>query len=266
MSTAKESSNGNQEQSLAKKDEVKPESERDEARLGDYLSAKLQRLGSIVPKGVDPDRLGRVAYDMIRLDDKLRLCSRESLVDCVTRAAALGLEVNPSLGHAYLIPFHVKGIGYQCELIIGYQGLITLARRSGAVADVYAYSVREKDIFEYQLGMHPDCNHLIKSREKNGELTHVYAVIKFKDPSASPHLEVMTVNEVKEIQKRSKARTGPWLTDFEMMARKTVLRRALKYCPMVPDFEETNSQFYIEHKPSEPITKIDQLTGELKNE
>jgi recombination protein RecT len=58
----------------------------------------------------------------------------------------------------------------------------------------------------------------------------VYCVITLK--GGERVLEVMTRDEIDRVRARSKAaQSGPWVTDFPMMCRKTVLRRVAHYIP-----------------------------------
>jgi recombination protein RecT len=59
----------------------------------------------------------------------------------------------------------------------------------------------------------------------------VYAVAKLKDGACQ--FEVMGKNDVDAIRGRSKsANSGPWVTDYDQMAKKTVIRRLIKYLPI----------------------------------
>ncbi len=63
-------------------------------------------------------------------------------------------------------------------------------------------------------------------------MTHVYSVVYLKD-CANPSVDVMSKREVDEIRQRSKTgKSGPWVTDYEEMAKKTVFRRHAKVLPM----------------------------------
>ena len=63
-----------------------------------------------------------------------------------------------------------------------------------------------------------------------------YAVCQFKD--GTKKYEVMSKKEVDDIRKRSRAgQSGPWVTDYEEMAKKTVFKRLSKWLPVTPDLE-----------------------------
>jgi recombination protein RecT len=150
-----------------------------------------------------------------------------TIVEGIMAAASLGLEVNDGTGRAWLIPY-----GQRAQLIVGYQGLLELAYRSGMVDRIVSRAVYEGDDFAYSYGLHETLTHVPGDETDPARLTHVYAVVSLKG-GAEPLFEVMTRAQVEAIRKRSKAGGGssPWATDYSEMARKTVLRRVLKIVP-----------------------------------
>ena len=162
--------------------------------------------------------------------------------------AQLGLEPGP-LGHAYLVPFkdHVReckdrrncSCRTEVQFIPGYRGLVELARRSGQVQSVQARVVYHGDEFVYAYGLNPRLDHT-PSGKLDG-VTHVYAVIRYKDGGVD--FDVMTKAEVDAVRQRSKASTsGPWVTDYPEMAKKTVLKRLLKTAPMSVEYQQAVAQ------------------------
>jgi len=136
-----------------------------------------------LPKHLDGDRMARVALTALRTTPKLAECDRYSFAACILQSAQLGLEVNTPLGHAYLIPR--KG---QCTLQIGYQGMIELARRSGQVASIYAYTVHAGDEFRYELGLDLKLSHIPNPDAEQSErsMTFVYAVAALRGGDRRP--------------------------------------------------------------------------------
>lgn len=149
------------------------------------------------------------------------------------QAAQLGLEPNTPLGQAYLIPY-----GSKCQFQIGYKGLLDLAHRSGEVKNIQAYYVYEHDEFDYELGLEPALKHKPAAKDR-GELTFIYAVYKLVNGGYG--FEVMSVDDVKKhaanySQSVRQKRQSPWDSNFEEMAKKTVLKKALKYAPIKTEF------------------------------
>lgn len=159
------------------------------------------------------------------------------------QCAQIGLEPGNALGHAYILPYDVrKKVGGQwqtvrtdAQLIIGYRGMIDLARRSGQILSLSAQAVYQGDEFDCVFGLEPTLKHIPDfdnaDREKAERLTFVYAVAKLKD--GGTQFAVMSRTQIDAIRARSKAaENGPWVTDFEAMALKTVIRRLFKYLPV----------------------------------
>jgi len=184
-----------------------------------------------LPRHVSPDRMLRIVLTTVQRTPKLLECTRESLLGCIVQCAQLGLEPDGLLGHAYLIPFfNNRQNQHECQLIVGYKGLLKLARQSGEIASISARVVHEKDVFEFEYGLEEKLRHIPSMDEDPGPLLYAYAIFRLKD--GATHFDVMSFREIEAIRKRSKSgNNGPWVTDFEEMAKKTVLRRASKMSP-----------------------------------
>lgn len=209
---------------------------------GQTLVTLLQRMGPEIaralPRHMTPDRMARITMTALRTTRDLARCSPESFLGCVMQAAQLGLEPNTPLGHLYLIPRNMKdasgGRSWQCTMIIGYQGMIDLARRSGLVSSIFAHGVRLGDEFSYHLGLHPDIRHVpseAPDREER-ELTHVYAVAHPKE--GAPIFEVLPKAKIEARRSRSATASksfSPWQSDYEAMALKTGIRALWKWLP-----------------------------------
>lgn len=198
-------------------------------------SKKFQaQMALALPKSMTADRLTRIVMTECRKAPALLKCAPESFYGAVLQCAALGLEPGSALGHCYLLPFG-NGKDKQgrpnAQLIIGYRGMIDLARRSGQIVSLSAYCVHEQDTFNYKLGLDPDIEHIPASVADRGKVTHVYAVAKLK--GGGVQFEVMSRAEIEAVRKTSKAGTsGPWASHWDEMAKKTVIRRLFKYLPV----------------------------------
>lgn len=180
-----------------------------------------EQCAAALPKHLTADRFARVALTALTRNPKLQDCTRESLLRCLMDCSALGIE--PDGRRAHLIPYKD-----QCTLIIDYKGLIELVRRSGDVAAIRAETVCENDGFDWENG---NITHRIDWRKSRGEVQAVYAEAKLA--SGETQTAVMTRDEVEGIRKRSRAGTsGPWVSDWGEMAKKTALRRLIKLLPL----------------------------------
>lgn len=181
-----------------------------------------KQMALAMPKSMTPDRLTRIVMTECRKTPALLKCAPESFYGAVLQCAALGLEPGSALGHCYLLPF---GNGKDrsgrpnAQLIIGYRGMIDLARRSGQIISLQAWTVHAQDTFNYQLGLEPDIQHVPASTADRGPVTHVYAVAKLK--GGGIQFEVMSRAEIEKVRASSKAgNSGPWSSHWDEMAKK----------------------------------------------
>lgn len=196
-------------------------------QLQQLLAQQQKSIASLVPEHLTPERLMRVAVNCVAKTPGLQKCTAASLLQCVLAAAEVGLEPGGVLGQFYLVPF-----GNVATPIIGYRGLLELARRSGQIASIRAVVVYQKDTFEMTEGIQQTILHKRFLGDGGaGPMTHAYAVAVLKDGSVQ--VEVMTRAQVDAIRSRSRSgSSGPWVTDYEEMAKKTVLRRLAKWLPL----------------------------------
>lgn len=208
------------------------------------LNQKKGELAKMLPRTLSIERLLKVAQIAATTTPALAKCDVPSLVGAIGQCAQMGLEPNTVLGHAYLVPFNTKRKmpdGSErwvnsVQVIIGYKGLIDLARRSGQIVSIAAHEVCELDRFELVYGLDEKLNHTPAMGER-GPVVGFYAVAKLKDGGHS--FEFMSVHQVREIMgaTQSKGNYGPWKEHFIEMGRKTVIRRLAKYLPLSIEFQ-----------------------------
>lgn len=205
--------------------------------LADLINGLKNELARALPKHLTSDRLARLALTALRTTKDLDKCSKPSFAASIMACAALGLEPNTPLGQAYLIPRRIKG-SHECTVIVGYQGMLDLARRSGVVAGIQAVPVFQGDQFDYRLGLYPDITHVPDldnpDREDPRALTHVYAVCHLKDKDARPIFVVLSRAQVEQRRKRGGSGSGsfsPWSSDYIPMACKSAIRELFKWMP-----------------------------------
>ena len=203
--------------------------------LQDYLKMYKGAFANALPKMITPERFTRMAMTALTTNSKLRGCTPQSFIGACLYSAQLGLEPNTPLGQAYLIPY-----GKQCQFQIGYKGLIDLAYRSGQFKNITAQVVYTNDTFDYEYGLEPQLKHK-PAKTNRGNMEYVYAVYNLKNGGYA--FEVMSIDDVKTFaHKYSKSyNNGPWQTDFEAMAKKTVLKRLLKYAPLSTEIAQAAS-------------------------
>lgn len=259
---------------LTKRNTQMQEMQQKDTSLKGLIKAMEPEIKKALPSVITPERFTRMVFTALSSTPKLQQCTPQSFLGAMMQAAQLGLEPNTPIGQAYLIPY-----GNSCQFQLGYKGLLDLAYRSGEIKDIQAHEVHENDEFEYELGLEPKLKH-IPAKSNRGAVTMYYAVWHTK--TGGYGFEVMSYEDVLEFaQKKSKSfHNGPWQTDFDSMAKKTVLKQALKYAPIATDFvkavatDETVKSHIsdnMEDEPDETMTidvealpqNVDPETGEI---
>lgn len=261
------------------------------------LKQKSGEIAKMLPKHLNAERLLKVAQIAATTTPALAKCDVASLVGAIGQCAQMGLEPNTVLGHAYLVPFNTKrkdGNGNErwvnsVQVIIGYKGLIDLARRSGQIVSIAAHEVCEHDRFELVYGLDEKLNHTPAMGDR-GEVIGFYAVAKLKDGGHC--FEFMSRHQVETIRdgsqgfqqavKYKKEAAHPWSAHFVEMGRKTVIRRLAKFLPLSVEFHTASALDSMaaagqdQHTdamdgdysilPDDAPRDVDQDTGEIREE
>jgi recombination protein RecT len=202
----------------------------------DYLNNDKfkSQLAAALPKFLDSDHFVRSAITEFRLNPALAECSVPSVLGYFMQAAACGLEPASMLGQCYPVPFRNKKTGMkEVSFVIGFRGMLSIARRSGEIASVVAEVVHENDEFSIEYGMKPDLIHKPCIDGDPGAFKGAYVVVRFKGEGIDPVIKYMPKQEIDKHRNRSKSSgDGPWVTDYEEMAKKTVFRSVFKWLPI----------------------------------
>lgn len=199
--------------------------------LKQWVAKMSDQIKNALPANITPERMMRIALTALSKDAKLANSTPESFMGALLTSAQLGLECNTPLGQAYLIPYQNKGV-LETQFQLGYQGLIDLCYRTGQYKKIVARIVYEGDDFDYSYGLEEKLIH--RPREKSDTPIYVYGIYELKNGASA--FEVMSweavMNHAKKYsQSVKKGYTSPWTTDPESMAKKTVLKKVLKYAP-----------------------------------
>jgi len=208
-------------------------------------AAKTQ-LQQVAAAHMKPERMMRLMANAIRTTPKLGECDPMSLLGGLMTCAGLGLEPNTIMGHAYLIPFrnNRKKIT-EVQLVVGYKGLIDLARRSGHITSISAnihYS--DDEVWEYEEGTEARLRHIPGAQE--GDKRHAYAIAKFRDGGHAyvvlPWAKVMKIRDGSQgwqtAMKFGTTDRNPWKSHEDEMAKKTAIRALAKYLPLSVEFRD----------------------------
>lgn len=243
------------------------------ATLQSYIAKMMPEIKKALPSVMTPERFSRIVLSALSTTPKLGECTPQSFLGAMMTAAQLGLEPNTPLQQAFLIPRRNGKTGNnECSFQLGYKGLIDLAYRSGQVSTIAAHTVYENDDFSFSFGLEPTLKHVPAMKDR-GEPIAFYAVYKTKDGGYG--FEVMSVADARAHAKKfseavKKGWSSPWDTNFEEMAKKTVLKKVLKYAPLKTEFmreaayDNTVRNSTDEDILAEPVVAI-QVEGEISD-
>jgi recombination protein RecT len=197
---------------------------------------------ALMPSHINPDQWVRMAVGAIRGDDKLTKAATNDLgvfLRELRTAARLGLE--PGTEQFYLTPRKSKAHrgAFIIKGIVGYQGIIELIYRAGAVSSVIVETVRANDQFRYVPGRDERPVHEVDwFGEDRGDLVGVYAYAVMKD-GATSKVVVLNRRQVMEAKAKSDgahSEYSPWKTSEDAMWLKTGARRLAKWVPTSAEY------------------------------
>ena len=213
------------------------------SRVQAYLEHNRDAILRSMPPGYNYDRFCRVIVNAIHADANLATCTPASLFLSAVAAFSIGLEPCGPTQEAYLIPYNNRKKSpdgrdrwvKEAQFMPSYRGLINLARRSGEVASIYAVEVCAADYFEVVQGTDRRIEHRPVPFGDRGEVIGWYAVVRFT--SGEVDFELIDREEMEKIRnagmRNGKTNDSPaWNQWYNEMARKSVLKRLLKRCPM----------------------------------
>lgn len=209
------------------------------------LASQWDKIAAVMPENMSKERMFQLAVSAYNSTPQLAECTTVSMLSCIMKCAALGLEPSAvdGLGRAYILPYRNRKTGkYEAQFIMGYKGMIDLARRSGEIESISAHAVYKQDYFKYSYGLHEDLEHTpYPAHDSNGDyvpkkdsdITHAYCIARFKD--GGYYFNVITREDIEKARQSSQAgnsKYSPWATHYEQMAIKTAVRRAFPYLPV----------------------------------
>ncbi|MEV0214244.1 recombination protein RecT [Micromonospora sp. NPDC050695] len=205
--------------------------------IADQIRAMQKEYQLAMPRGAEATQLVRDALTALRMTKDLAKCDAPSVLGSLMTCAQLGLRPGV-LGHAWLLPFwDRKSGGHKAQLVIGYQGLIELAHRSGKVASLIARTVYEGDEFDVDYGLSDRLVHKPDLfRDGEGKPVAYYAIVKFVGGGHAfyvmSHRQMLAYRD-KHATARNRAGeiVGPWVSNFDGMAAKTCVRQLAKWMP-----------------------------------
>ena len=200
-------------------------------RIAVLLKENEKEIMAALPRHVTKERMLIIAQTAATSVPGLIDCHTPSLFGALIKCTQLGLEPNNPLGHCYLIPFkNRKQNRMDVQLMIGYRGMIDLARRSGHVISINAQAVHEGDVFEYEFGLEEKLKHI--PGDNRGEVTHYYAYAKLTGGGHQFDVKTAATMRVLMLSTQSQGKYGPWADHPIAMGRKSMIRALFNYLPV----------------------------------
>jgi len=219
-------------QEVAKVEQAQP--------LAKQIEAMESQFQMAMPRGVEAKQLVRDALTALRMTPKLAEADPRTVLGALMTCSQLGLRPGV-LGHAWVLPFwDSRSRAQKAQLVIGYQGLVELAWRSGKIESLIARTVYEHDEFDVAYGLEDRLDHKPHLGGDRGNPIAYYAVVKVKGGGRA--FVVMTQSDVEAhrdahaMAKTKEGRiVGPWRDNFEAMAHKTCVLKLAKWMPKGTD-------------------------------
>jgi recombination protein RecT len=213
------------------------------------LDAHKTAIKAMMPQHMTPERMLRFARVAYSRTPELTNCEVSSVCAAIVQSSLMGLECDGISGEAYLVPFwHGKARRKECQLQVGYQGLVKMARNSGEYQIIDAQAVHENDDFDFAKGSDTYLKHTWNWKQPRGAVMGYYSTYTLV--GGATNFEFMTMAEIEDHRdqysqgafKRTKegqrlivdgkpVLQGPWKDSPHWMYCKTPLKRLLKLGP-----------------------------------
>jgi recombination protein RecT len=191
------------------------------------ISAMKPEFAKALPAHVTPEKFERTTMTAIANNPDILACDKTSILSSCMKAAQDGLILDGK--EAALVKF-----GNKAQYMPMVAGIMKLVRNSGELSSLTAQIVCQNDKFSYNPASGDAPQHEPDWFGTRGNMIGVYAVAKLKDGSIV--VEILSKADVDSVRKRSRSGTsGPWVTDYNEMARKTAIRKISKYLPKSTD-------------------------------
>lgn len=196
-----------------------------------FLDARIPQLTKWIRGGVRPEALVRFALLDMQQNAKLRDADPQSVYLALLACAVTGLEPGALKGEAYLVPFAGKA-----QFMAGYRGFIKMAKRSREVVGFTSNVVRERDVFDIDLGTANTITHKPAMVPDRGLVVGSYAIAVM----ASGHREIEFIDRdglerIRGIADK-RGKSPAWLEWPDEMSRKSSIRRLAKRLPLGDDY------------------------------
>lgn len=186
------------------------------------------QIKAALPSQIPSERFIRTLMTTIQMNPAVLECSRESVLSAVMQSAQQGLLADGK--EAAIVKY-----GERAQFLPMVSGIMKKVRNSGEISAWSVQVVKQNDKFELQMGDDEKIVHTPALSDR-GKTVGAYSIVTLKDGEKSR--EFMNIDEIEAIRTRARAKdSGPWKTDYDEMAKKTVIRRHSKRLPMSTDLQ-----------------------------
>jgi recombination protein RecT len=196
-------------------------------------------------EGILKDRAPQLITSLISLSNLtpgLAKCDPKTLLYCGMKAASLNLPLDNNLGFAYAIPFNNKKAGaVEAQFMAGYRAYIQLAQRSGQYKRINVLEIKVGELVKWDPFTETLELQLINDQEQRDKAAVLGYAGMFELLNGFTKTIYWSKEKILKHAKRfSKTyNSGPWQTDFDAMAKKTVIKELIsKWGPMSIQLQE----------------------------
>lgn len=224
-------------------DIIKPKSSSDQERLLTnslfYLNEEIKKnkaLGTAIQK--DPVRFAIYLKHLI----------------------TLGVDISQK--QAYFLPY-----GNEITSVLDYKTLMSLIKKHTNVKSIDAQLVYSNEPFVVEQGkVIKHQQNPFASKEQKGDLVGAYSVFTLEDGTKEYYFASMEeIKKVRECSKSSSSNFSPWNNWFEEMVKKTVIRKGMKFYPMILDNEQKEALDNIDNDVDFNLQKTRNVECQSKN-
>lgn len=186
---------------------------------------------------------------LVSNNTKLQECEPFGLMHVALKATTLRLPLDPNLGFAYIIPYkNNRENKTEAQFQIGYKGFVQLAIRSGQFRSINVTEIKEGELLHEDMLTGDLTFKRAAANVREGLKTIGYAAF-FRLNNGFEKTLYYTIEAVEAHAKKysqtygskyeSTRNSSKWATDFDAMAKKTVLKMLLsKYAPLSVEMQQ----------------------------
>lgn len=160
--------------------------------------------------------------NLVNSDTNLKKCEPMSVIASCMVAATMDLPVDKNLGYAWVVPY-----GTKAQFQMGYKGYIQLALRTGQYKAINVVEIREGELINWNpLSEEVDIDFTQRKSDKVIGYAGYFKLLNGFEKTVYWSKEEVEAH-AKKFSKTYSFKNGVWQTDFDSMAKKTVLRNLL---------------------------------------